>query len=100
MSPLQCQKNIRLQEARRLLLVENLNAHEAAEKVSYEDAFRELVLARDYKYHLLFVECPTDKAFQPRFAPGDTFAIPVPSKVKARVWSSRLERPRDCRKHK
>jgi AraC-like DNA-binding protein len=46
MSPLQFQKQIRLQEARRLMLSENLDAAEAGYKVGYEDAAH---FSRDYK---------------------------------------------------
>src|SRR5436305_3601305 len=38
MSPLQFQKQLRLQEARRLMLSENLDAEEASYRVGYEDA--------------------------------------------------------------
>ena len=37
MSPLQCQKQIRLQEARRLMLGEALDAASAGFRVGYED---------------------------------------------------------------
>ena len=53
MSPLQFQKTLRLQEARRLLLIESLDAQEAAEKVGYEDASQ---FNREYKR--LFGEPP------------------------------------------
>jgi AraC-like DNA-binding protein len=46
MSPLQFQKQIRLQEARRLMLSENLDAAEAGFKVGYEDAAH---FSRDYR---------------------------------------------------
>jgi AraC-like DNA-binding protein len=48
MSPLQFQKELRLQEARRLLLRESLNAAEAAYRVGYEDASH---FSREYKRH-------------------------------------------------
>jgi transcriptional regulator GlxA family with amidase domain len=48
MSPLQFQKQLRLQEARRLLLSESLDAAEAGFKVGYDDASH---FSRDYKRH-------------------------------------------------
>jgi AraC-like DNA-binding protein len=48
MSPLQFQKTVRLQEARRLMLGENLDAAEAAYRVGYEDP---AYFSRDYKRH-------------------------------------------------
>lgn len=46
MSPLQFQKHIRLQEARRLLLGENLDAASAGSRVGYDDASQ---FSREYK---------------------------------------------------
>jgi AraC-like DNA-binding protein len=46
MSPLQLQKQLRLQEARRLLLGENLDAASAGYRVSYDDASQ---FSREYK---------------------------------------------------
>jgi len=46
MSPLQFQKRIRLQEARRLMLGEDLDAASAGQRVGYEDP---AYLSRDYK---------------------------------------------------
>jgi AraC-like DNA-binding protein len=46
MSPLQFQKQIRLQEARRIMLGEDLNAASAGYRVGYNDA---LHLNREYK---------------------------------------------------
>ena len=46
MSPLQFQKQIRLQEARRLMLGENLDVASAGFRVGYEDA---AYFSRDYK---------------------------------------------------
>ncbi len=46
MSPLQFQKQIRLQEARRLLLTEDLDASSAAVRVGYDDASQ---FTREYK---------------------------------------------------
>jgi transcriptional regulator GlxA family with amidase domain len=46
MSPLQFQKQIRLQEARRLLLTEDLDASTAAVRVGYDDASQ---FTREYK---------------------------------------------------
>jgi AraC-like DNA-binding protein len=48
MSPLQFQKHLRLQEARRLMLSENLDAAEAGFRVGYEDAAH---FNREYKRH-------------------------------------------------
>jgi AraC-like DNA-binding protein len=48
MSPLQFQKHLRLQEARRLMLSENLDAGEAGYKVGYDDQSH---FSRDYKRH-------------------------------------------------
>jgi len=48
MSPLQFQKQLRLQEARRLLFSENLDAAEAGYRVGYEDAAH---FNREYKRH-------------------------------------------------
>jgi len=48
MSPLQFQKQLRLQEARRLMLSENLDAAEAAYRVGYDDASH---FSREYKRH-------------------------------------------------
>lgn len=48
MSPLQFQKHLRLQEARRLMLGENLDAAHAGYNVGYEDASH---FNRDYKRH-------------------------------------------------
>jgi AraC-like DNA-binding protein len=48
MSPLQFQKQLRLQEARRLMLSESLDASEAGFRVGYEDASH---FNREYKRH-------------------------------------------------
>src|SRR5947199_3051954 len=48
MSPLQFQKSLRLQEARRLMLSEHLDAAEAGYRVGYEDP---AYFSRDYKRH-------------------------------------------------
>jgi AraC-like DNA-binding protein len=48
MSPLQFQKNLRLQEARRLMLSEDLDAAEAGYRVGYDDASH---FSREYKRH-------------------------------------------------
>jgi AraC-like DNA-binding protein len=48
MSPLQFQKTLRLQEARRLMLGEHLDAAEAGYRVGYEDP---AYFSRDYKRH-------------------------------------------------
>jgi AraC-like DNA-binding protein len=48
MSPLQFQKQLRLQEARRLMLGENLDAAEAGYRVGYDDP---AYFSRDYKRH-------------------------------------------------
>ena len=48
MSPLQFQKRLRLQEARRLMLAESLDAAEAGFQVGYDDASH---FSREYKRH-------------------------------------------------
>jgi AraC-like DNA-binding protein len=48
MSPLQFQKQLRLQEARRLMLSENLDAAQAGFRVGYDDASQ---FSREYKRH-------------------------------------------------
>ena len=48
LSPLQYQKQLRLQEARRLMLGENLDAAEAGYRVGYDDP---AYFSRDYKRH-------------------------------------------------
>jgi transcriptional regulator GlxA family with amidase domain len=48
MSPLQFQKRLRLQEARRLMLTESLDAAEAGFQVGYDDASH---FSREYKRH-------------------------------------------------
>jgi AraC-like DNA-binding protein len=48
MSPLQFQKQLRLQEARRLMLGENLDASSAGHRVGYDDPSH---FSRDYKRH-------------------------------------------------
>src|SRR5207253_7816681 len=48
MSPLQFQKQLRLQEARRLMLSEDLDAAEAGYRVGYDDAAH---FNREYKRH-------------------------------------------------
>jgi AraC-like DNA-binding protein len=48
MSPLQFQKHLRLQEARRLMLRESLDAAEAGYRVGYDDASH---FSREYKRH-------------------------------------------------
>ena len=48
MSPLQFQKQLRLQEARRLMLSESFDAAEAGFKVGYDDASH---FSREYKRH-------------------------------------------------
>ncbi len=48
MSPLQFQKQLRLQEARRLMLSEDLDAAEAGYRVGYDDASH---FSREYKRH-------------------------------------------------
>ena len=48
MSPLQFQKQLRLQEARRLMLAESLDAAEAGFQVGYDDASH---FSREYKRH-------------------------------------------------
>ncbi len=48
MSPLQYQKQLRLQEARRLMLGQNLDAASASYRVGYDDPSH---FSRDYKRH-------------------------------------------------
>jgi AraC-like DNA-binding protein len=48
MSPLQFQKHLRLQEARRLMLGEDLDAASAAFRVGYQDPSH---FSREYKRH-------------------------------------------------
>jgi len=48
MSPLQFQKQLRLQQARRLLVSEDLDAAEAGYRVGYDDT---LHFSREYKRH-------------------------------------------------
>ncbi len=48
MSPLQFQKQLRLQEARRLMLGEHLDAASAGLRVGYEDASQ---FSREYRRH-------------------------------------------------
>lgn len=48
MSPMQFQKRVRLQEARRLMLYENLDAARAGFQVGYEDTSH---FSREYKSH-------------------------------------------------
>jgi AraC-like DNA-binding protein len=48
MSPLQFQKQLRLQEARRLMLSENLDAGQAGYRVGYDDQSH---FSREYKRH-------------------------------------------------
>jgi AraC-like DNA-binding protein len=48
MSPLRFQKQLRLQEARRLMISENLDAAEAGYRVGYDDASH---FSREYKQH-------------------------------------------------
>jgi AraC-like DNA-binding protein len=48
MSPLQFQRQLRMQEARRLMLAENLDAGEAGYRVGYDDQSH---FSREYKKH-------------------------------------------------
>jgi AraC-like DNA-binding protein len=48
MSPLQFQKQLRLQESRRLMLSEDLDAGEAGYRVGYDDSSH---FSREYKRH-------------------------------------------------
>ena len=66
MSPLQFQKRLRLQEARRLLLGEQLSAANAAFRVGYEDASH---FSREYKR--LFGLPPLQDAERLREAAGE-----------------------------
>ncbi len=66
MSPLQYLKHLRLQEAQRLLLSEDLDAAEAGYRVGYEDASH---FSRDYKRH--FGEPPMRDAERRRGLPAE-----------------------------
>ena len=59
MSPLQFQKHLRLQEARRLMLSQNLDAGEAGYRVGYEDQSH---FSRDYKRHSASRRCAMSNA--------------------------------------
>ena len=76
MSPLQFQKQLRLQEARRLMLNENFDAAEAGYRVGYEDASH---FGREYKRH--FGEPPMRDVERLRELAG---ASPLNSDRKAR----------------
>lgn len=65
MSPLQFQKQLRLREARRLMLGEHLDATSAGLRVGYNDASH---FSRDYKKH--FGEPPGRDAEQLRMTIG------------------------------
>lgn len=65
MSPLQFQKHLRLQEARRLLLGEDVDAATAGYRVGYEDASH---FSRDYKRH--FGDPPARDAVRLRASMG------------------------------
>lgn len=69
MSPLQFQKRLRLQEAKRLMLAEDLDAASAGYRVGYEDASH---FSRDYKR--LFGQPPLRDVAQFREAAGENAA--------------------------
>ena len=69
MSPLQFQKRLRLQEARRLLLVEGLDAAQSAYRVGYNDASQ---FNREYKR--LFGLPPLRDVERLRITPGQSAA--------------------------
>ena len=68
-SPLQYQKQLRLQEARQLMLNENLDAGSAAERVGYESASQ---FSREYSR--LFGAPPQRDVTRLRLVPGATAA--------------------------
>ncbi|MDF5710526.1 MAG: AraC family transcriptional regulator [Nostoc sp. S4] len=70
MSPLQFQKQLRLQEARRLMLTENLDASSAAYRVGYDDASH---FNREYKR--LFGTPPIRDVEQLREAARETVSL-------------------------
>jgi AraC-like DNA-binding protein len=72
MSPLQFQKHLRLQEARRLLLSQNLDAAVAGYRVGYEDPSH---FCRDYKRH--FGKPPMRDVEQLRVLAGASCSITV-----------------------
>jgi AraC-like DNA-binding protein len=78
MSPLQFQKQLRLQEARRLMLSENVNAAEAGYRVGYEDASH---FSREYKRH--FGEPPMRDVEGLRGAPAGR----LEPAARARAWA-------------
>jgi len=65
MSPLQFQKQLRLQEARRLMLNEDFDAAQAGFRVGYDDASH---FNREYKRH--FGKLPMHDVEQLRELPG------------------------------
>ncbi|HVJ83091.1 MAG TPA: AraC family transcriptional regulator [Planctomycetia bacterium] len=82
LSPLQFQKQIRLQEARRLMLNENLDAARAGYKVGYNDPSH---FCRDYKK--LFGEAPVRDVDRLR-AGAEEPAAPRTRRAAARVAAS------------
>jgi AraC-like DNA-binding protein len=76
MSPLQFQKQLRLQEARRLMLNENLDAAEAGYRVGYDDASH---FSREYKRH--FGEPPMRDVERLRELAGATAGAPARARV-------------------
>lgn len=76
MGPLQCQKRLRLTEARRLMLDDNKNVTEASIEVGYESVSQ---FIRDYRK--MFGSAAAEVAAQSRTA---TFCI-----VKTRMYSKK-----------
>jgi AraC-like DNA-binding protein len=67
LSPLQFQKQLRLQEARRLMLGENLDAASAASRVGYQDAS---YFNREYKSLFGTPPCATCSGYGKRHFPA------------------------------
>jgi AraC-like DNA-binding protein len=77
MSPLQFQKHLRLQEARRLMLSEDLDAGEAGYRVGYDDQSH---FSREYKRH--FGEPPMRDVERLKEAASWTTAVRMPASAE------------------